>query len=81
VLNFSRAYARHDASAIESLEKERDRVDAYVQLLDQKDREKLTKEIERDLGYLGTGSPMSKMSVNFAYQTQRSMRGRKDSNQ
>lgn len=80
VLNFSRAYARHDPNTIESLEKERGRLDAYVQLLDQKDREKLTKEIERDLGYLRTGSPMSKMSVNFAYQTQRSMRGRKDSN-
>ncbi len=78
VLNFSRAYSRHDFEEIENLEKERERLDAYVTLLDQEDREKITSVMKRDLFNLRSGSPDSKMSVNYAYQTQRSMRGYKD---
>ena len=78
VLNFSRAYSRRDRNDIQNLEKERDRLDAYVKLLDKKDREKLTRVMEEDLFNLRSGSPNSKMSVNYAYQTQHSMRGFKD---
>ncbi len=77
VLNFSRAYNQADEAQIRDVEQERHRLREYVSMLDEPLQEELIEEMDVDMYSVRTGSPMAKNSVYNAYQTQRSMRGRK----
>jgi len=77
VLNYSRAYRQADETQIRDVEKERNRLREYVSLLDERFQKELIEEMDADLFSVKSGSPMAKNSVYNAYQTQRSMRGRK----
>lgn len=77
VLNFSRAFDMRDAKQIREVEQERNRLREYIKMLDVDVQEELSEEMDRDLFSIRSGSPMSKDAVYNAYQTQRSMRGRK----
>lgn len=77
VLNFSRAFDMRDEKQIREIEQERNRLREYVKMLDKDVQKELSEEMDRDLNSIRSGSPMSKDAVYSAYQTQRSMRGRK----
>jgi len=77
ILNFSRAFDRNDQKKMREIEQERSRLRDYVKILDKKVQKELTEEMERDLYSVRSNSPMAKDAVYNAYQTQRSMRGRK----
>jgi Ca-activated chloride channel family protein len=77
VLNFSRAYNQADEAQIRDAEQERNRLREYVSMLDEPLQKELIEEMDADLHSVRSGSPMAKNSVYNAYQTQRSMRGRK----
>ena len=77
VLNYSRAYSQADEEQIKAVEQSRTRFEEYLNLLDEDVQEELHEEVERDLFSVRSGSPMAKNAVYSAYQTQRSMRGRK----
>lgn len=77
VLNFSRAFDRGDEKQIQDVEQERNRLREYVKMLDDDVQKEISEEMERDMFSVRSGSPMAKDAVYNAYQTQRSMRGRK----
>ena len=77
VLNFSRAYNQADEAQIRDVEQERHRLREYMSMLDEPLQKELIEEMDADLHSVSSGSPMAKNSVYNAYQTQRSMRGRK----
>lgn len=78
VLNFLRAFSRGDEKEIENVEKERASFREYIELLDEDLQEKYTRDIDEDLSSVRSASPKSKDAVYRAYQTQRSMRDRKN---
>jgi len=59
------------------VEQERNRLREYVRLLDKRLQKEMIEDMDADLRSVKSGSPMAKNSVYNAYQTQRSMRGRK----
>jgi Ca-activated chloride channel family protein len=77
VLNFSRAYNRGDETQIWEIEQAQTRLRDYVKLLGEDMQKDFVKEMDADLFSIRSGSPKSKNAVYNAFQTQRSMRGRK----
>jgi hypothetical protein len=77
ILNYSRAFNRRDEKEIERLEAERSRFEEYVQLLDKDAQKTYLREMDEDLYSIRSNLPMAKNLVSNAFQTSRSMRGRK----
>ncbi len=77
VLSYSRALSRGSEKELQEVEQTRERLNEYLNLLDDKRRSKISQEMRKDLTSLRTASPQAKETVYNAYQTSRSQRGRK----
>jgi len=77
VLSYSRALSMKNAKAIEEIEKAREQLGDYLNLLEDDRRQQISREMQDDFTSLRTASPKAKDAVFAAYQQSRSMRGRK----
>jgi Ca-activated chloride channel homolog len=77
VLSYSRAVSTRSKEELREVEQARERLNDYLNLLDDKHRNQISRELKEDLSSIQAGSPQAKQSVYNSYMTSRSMRRKK----